>query len=544
MSQFASHQRLPVFGLRYLKRLAIHFSVALLLSLSFQLSAEPLVQAEWHYTYRPSDTLQDVGKRLLNSSHNWSDIVRYNQIDNVAGLLPGSILKIPINWLKFQPKPASTLSVSGNVLIKKGPAASFTRLKANIAIQVSDEVLTRNGRALIKFADDSILIIDQHSHVTFNKLTHFGETGMVDTRIRLKRGSVSTDVAPLVKGSHYEITTPSAVAAVRGTQFRLHTDTSGTRIEVTEGEVSLRHAHGEQKVKAGQGLSVNKQSAIVQGKILPPAPTRNFNDKVISDLPAELTWQEQINAASYEFQLRKDSKYGELVRSSRLSEPSVLLDQLQNGSYSLAMRAIDSHGFEGLDDESELKVQIAIDQATLLQPLDGSVADRETVQFSWQLRDDATLSRLELSADASFKQIVSQSDYHSDTHSSLPSPLEPGQYFWRVRALGDNNAESTSDSQRLTLRGMMDTVTILSVNYVENQVGLFWNNVATAKGYILQVSDKPNFATILREEVITKPSAFLKLSSNKPYYARVKAMASPLYDSTYGPSKMLLIDNN
>ena len=498
-------------------------------------------QADWHYTYRPSDSLQAVGKRLLNNQHTWSDIVRYNQIDNVAGLQPGSIIKVPINWLKFQPKPASTLSVSGNVLVKKGRAQQFSRLKANTAINVSDEIVTRKGRALIKFADSSILIIEEDTHVTFNKLTHYGETGMVDTRIRLKRGGVSADVSPLVKGSRYEISTPSAVAAVRGTQFRLQTDAQGTRIEVTEGEVELTHAHGKKKIEAGQGASVSAQSALVTTKALNEAPSRQFDSAVLDDLPATLNWKSQIEAAAYRFQLRKDSKHGQLVRSSEHRKPSVSLDQLQNGTYSLAMRSIDKQGFQGIDDTANISIQIASDIPALLTPSGDSIASKETTLFSWRLKDSHTLSKLELSKDANFSNLAHTQAFSSETKTKLDPSISPGIYYWRVVALSEDSSESESDVRKISLRGTMDTATILSVNYIKNQVGLFWNNVEDADGYILQVSETSSFRNILREESIAKASAFLKLAAGKKYYARVKGVATELYQSDYGPSKELHI---
>ncbi|WP_197485969.1 FecR domain-containing protein, partial [Oleiphilus sp. HI0061] len=90
--------------------------------------------------------------------------------------------------------------------IKRASKSVFKLLKTNMNIRVGDEVATKKGNVLIEFADSSTIRLEENSNLVFNKLSHFGKTGMVDTRLRLKRGSLSTEVTPLVKGSRYEIT--------------------------------------------------------------------------------------------------------------------------------------------------------------------------------------------------------------------------------------------------------------------------------------------------------------------------------------------------
>jgi hypothetical protein len=125
----------------------------------------------------------------------------------------------------------------------------------------------------------------------------------------------------------------------------------------------------------------------------------------------------------------------------------------------------------------------------------------------------------------------------------LNKELRPGHYYWRVIALANTRQESISPIREFTIRGMLKPVKILSVNYIENQVGLFWGNINHANSYQLQVSDSSNFHTILKEEVIGKTKAHLRLSPGKRYYARVKGMSDGLYASEFGPVKELYIKN-
>ena len=525
------------------KLLALLCCTLLACSFSSFLNAQPGSKniQEWHYTLRPSDNFQQVSKQLLNNRHTWSELVRYNQIDNVASIEPGSIIRVPMLWLKQQPKPAKVMSISGNAQVKRLNDSFFKGLKPNMPIYVGDEVATKKGTLLIKLADSSIIRLEKNSNLVFNKLSHFGQTGMVDTRMRLKKGSLSTDVPPLVKGSRYEIATPSAVAAVRGTKFRLDTSKTETKLEVTEGQVDFSHKHGKLMVNAGEGARIKQGSALIERSALPVAPKAQFAEKNITNLPATLKWKDRQKSQSYRYEL--SDKNSKLLQSSKLAKPEVTLDNVKNGNYQLAMRAINNKGFEGMNEDSQLSINIASEVAKLIAPLDGSIIDNPQPTFIWQFKDPNVQGKLELTNDPEFKSILTRFDFDPISQVSLNKDLAPGSYYWRIIALANNNQESASPARKLSIRGLLKPVKILSVNYIENQVGLFWGNIDYAKGYILQVSDSRAFQNILKEETISKAKAHLRLTPGKKYYARVKGIGNELYTSNFGPVKELFIGN-
>lgn len=495
---------------------------------------------EWHYTLRPSDNFQKISKQLLNNKYQWTDLVSYNRIDDIASLEPGSIIRVPIRWLKQQPKPARTLSISGSAQIKRTKDTYFKVLKANMPIYVGDEVATKNGTLLIKLADNSLIRLEKDSNLIFNKLSHYGKTGMVDTQLRLNKGSLSTEIPPLVKGSSYEITTPSAVAAVRGTKFRLEASAKETKLEVTEGSVNFSHQHGNIIISTGEGARIKQGDPSIERSRLPAAPKNQFAKKIIKDLPTTLRWKGKEKSPSYHYELTDSGK--KMIQSANIIKPEVILDNVKNGNYQVAMRAVNDKGFEGLSQNSMLSVNVLTEVAEQLAPLDGSSIDSTTPTFSWQIEDKNAKGKLEVSDNKNFKRIITNFDFSTSTTAELRKGLTPGTYFWRVIAL-TNNQESTTPARKFTVRGLLKPVKILSVNYIENQVGLFWGKINHAKGYTLQVSDSSNFQTILKEEIIGKTKAHLRLSPGKRYYARVKGISNELYASEYGPVKELYIKN-
>jgi hypothetical protein len=517
------------------------FLCATFLYSSVLLAQQPLVD-EWHYTLRPGDNLQKVSKGLLGRQHTWADLIQYNKIENVSALAPGSIIKVPMHWLKHQPKPALAKAVSGSVMIKRASKSIFKVLKENMSIRVGDEVATRDGDVLVEFADGSTIRLEENSNLVFNKLSHFGKTGMVDTRLRLKKGSLSTEVTPLVKGSRYEITTPSAVAAVRGTEFRLSTGNGETQIEVVKGVVAFSGEHGTTEVTEGNGARIKQGSSIVQRTKLPEAPKALFSDAVVDSLPSKLKWKKLKDAESYQVQLTDSKQNGRLVKKENLRDPELELNHIENGEYDISMRAISNEGFEGVDSKNRIAVDIGTEKATLIAPLDKSTLDKESLNFNWRFVKPSTLGKVQISKDSGFNLIVGETEYDSIDSVKYRKGLPPGSYYWRVVSLAEDSETANSEARSFAIRGILKPIEILSVNYVDNQVGLFWNKIDNTQAYILQVSESKSFDSILKEETLTKARAHLRLSPGKRYFARVKGIGNELFSSKFGPIKELYIE--
>ena len=507
---------------------------------------------EWHYTLRPGDNIQDVSLSLLSYQYSWSDVVRHNKIDQLATLAPGSIIKIPMHWLKHQPKPATVKALEGSAQIKKASSSRYETLKLDMLIQVGDEIATRDGNVVIEFADSSTIRLEENSNLVFNKLSHFGKTGMVDTRLRLKKGSLTTEIPPLVKGSRYEIKTPSAVAAVRGTEFRLHTTENETRLEVLEGVVEFSGEHGEIFVDAGKGATIKKGTARIETIDLPAPPKTQFAQETIRKLPAKVDWEKSKDAELYQIQLIEKDKNGKLVQNIRQKNNSLEIQQINNGDYELAIRSINSEGYEGSDATSKLGVEIDAIKAQLIAPAENSIIETSTPNFSWKyaFEDTSTemnpspLSRLDIAIDKDFAALISDNQFQNVNSHKQIQELIPNRYYWRVATLTNNTQLSYSESRIFHIKGWLSPVKILSVNYVDKQVGLFWSPVANAEGYILQVSNKSDFSTILKEEKLTKPRAHLLLNPGQYYYARVKGIGNNLYSSNFGPVQDIYIAPN
>ena len=497
---------------------------------------------EWHYTIRPKDNVWALGETFLNSTQSWEDIIRHNKISDPKNLSAGTVLKIPVNWLKHQPEPAVAASVSGNTMVRRHLDSHFSHLSKNSELHVGDEITTYDGSVLIRFADSSILRLAPNSHLVFNRLTRYGKTGMADTRLRLQKGRLSTHVTPLNGGgSRYEINTPSAVAAVRGTGFRLLVDDNRSQLEVTEGSVLFSDNSRSLTVNMGQGTTLQSNSGRPPIIDLPKALAPKSVVSNTQQLPVTFSWIEQPDITTYYYQLFKNSDQGELLDTSFLPSPEVTLNHLTNGTYLIAMRAVDKQGFNGLDHQVSVVIGMIAKSATLLSPINDLLLDNDMPEFTWQYNSKNELSQLEIAKDFEFTENISTSEFAPDNTAIPSNELLPGEYYWRVKTLAGGSSVAYSDVRRLKIRGMLPPTQIISVSYIDNRAKIFWNSVSQADHYVLQLAEDLEFKKILYEDTVEKSNASIKLTKNKRYFARVKGVGSELFKSEFSTGKELII---
>lgn len=150
----------------------------------------------WEYTFRPGDSLWKNAEKYTTSVNNWGELLRINSIEESTDrtIPPGTRILIPISMLKKQPTPALVIALSGGVKLVRADGEQ-AELTVGTELFSGDRVTTGERQSLrMQFADKSELQVLPNSEVVLDKLSHFKETGMVDTRIRLNTGSVRTQV--------------------------------------------------------------------------------------------------------------------------------------------------------------------------------------------------------------------------------------------------------------------------------------------------------------------------------------------------------------
>lgn len=326
--------------------LASSYSVA-----ESSVSKKKVTEEDLLYTVQKTDTVWGICKTYVSDPLCWLKLVEYNQLKNPKYLPPKSIIKIPKSWLIGKPATALVIAVEGDVLLVRKNSQENKRLNTGDLLSQEDIVKSMNGTAMIKFADNSRLLLKENSIIRMDSLQFNDPTKLINTRVELLRGRVKSQVEKLSnKNSHYEIFTPAAVAAVRGTEFRVSrsenpaTNAVEMRTELLTGALLVNSDINQQKIISGQGVLAIEGAGVSEPISLLPRPLMALNESQAIALPLLLKWQAIDSAVSYKVTLiSKDSQLWE--RETKSSE--LLIEDINSGQYQLLIRGIDEQGFEG-----------------------------------------------------------------------------------------------------------------------------------------------------------------------------------------------------
>lgn len=425
-------------------------SILLFLAAPALSAPAPLVDStpEWRYTVRPGDTLIGVSARYLLRPTDWPQVQRHNRIANPRRLTPGSTLRIPLAWMRATPAPATVVSVTGQAQVTL-PGAAERALQAGEQLSAGALLSTAaNSSVTLRFADGSLLVLQPGARLSLDTVSVYAGGGMVDTRLRLQQGRVEVGANPARQsGSRLQVITPSAVAAVRGTRFRVAADDSATREETLEGEVGLA-AEGQQvNVAEGKGslAEAGKPPSPPVALLAPPdvaaLPAR------VDSLPMRFALPEQTGAVSWLGQIAADAQFQQLLLEKTSATPQLSFADLPDGRYLLRVRAADVQGLQGRDAVHAFELDARPFAPLLSAP--GARVRTAQPTLQWSAVVGADHYRVELARDAGFSNPL-LAERTPNTQLTPARELTPGDYHWRVASIEGAEQGPFSPPQRFT----------------------------------------------------------------------------------------------
>ncbi|MDX1606281.1 MAG: FecR domain-containing protein, partial [Candidatus Competibacterales bacterium] len=223
------------------------------------LTALPTVAgaANWLYTVRPGDTLWSVAEKYLHHVGYVPRLQTLNQVADPRNLPPGMRLRLPVAWMKRQPARVRVDSVSGPATATIPPENRTRALEPGMQLPADTVLDTGAGATVVlTFADGSRFTLNQASRVVLDRVSAYGDSGMVDIGMRLRQGRVVGQVDPdSGPGTRFEISSPASQTAVRGTDFRVGFESGQqtARTEVLDGRVTVSGAGRTRTLRAGTG---------------------------------------------------------------------------------------------------------------------------------------------------------------------------------------------------------------------------------------------------------------------------------------------------
>lgn len=169
---------------------------------------------------------------------------------------------------------------------------------------------------------------------------------------------------------------------------------------------------------------------------------------------------------------------------------------LAEGRYYWKIIGIQSNGEKTKESETKRFNVVRSDDLALIRPPNNEMigTDKsESINFSWKKPEAKGKFQLEVSQNPEFNRIIKKQS--TEDYSTALSIEDPGNYYWRVRLLGNDNAElMKSDARKiqiLTVLGVPSAVypgegSIVNMND-KNSIMFDWEELKGANLYEVEI---------------------------------------------------------
>lgn len=397
--------------------------------------------SSWLYSVRPGDTLWDLCEKYTTKPDCWQTLGSKNGIKYPRKLPPGFLVSFPVSWLKLQPTPVIASYASGQVSVVTHESTTVKPVNNGDKLTIGSLIRTGEGSVTLNFGSGGQMLLEKNSELLLDTMSSAGGEGFVDTRLRLNKGSIKTKVPLSKPRSRFSISTPAAVAAVRGTEFHVsynNNNDAQMRSAVFNGLVAVSTSKAEEDIPSGFGIVATKGEALKPPIQLLDPPTFSMPEHMI--LPGQINWSTINQAEKYLFEIFNDNNQEQLLLSSVQNVTSYTLDNLVPACYRARVRGIDSNLLRGIAANQKFCVSpfLAAPDSSTFQV---STKVDNAITISWAAVDGAAQYVVQTSPHSSFERKVStivssQPSVELNLDSNDPIHI-------RIQSVGKNDEKSS-----------------------------------------------------------------------------------------------------
>lgn len=329
------------------------------------------------YDMRRGENLFTLAQRYLNRPADYAAVQKTNRITNPHRIPVGTRLRIPLSLLKSEPLQARLVAVRGDVhLTSNGrdiaPAVG-TEIQQGTALETG-----RDGFVTLSLPNGSRTSLPTLTRMRIERLRRIILTGSIDYDFVVDAGKVETKVSPLGKdpNNRFRVRTPRAIAAVRGTQFRVGLEGDAALAEVLEGTVAAGSDKGTStSLTPGLGAIITPDGGVATEPLL-AAPDLLRPGKVQVDPLVKLALAPQSQARGYHIQIAEDAGFAKVLAEASGEGADFSFANIPNGSLFVRVSAIARSGLEGMAQTFSMRRVLAGLTAA-------ATSDADTMRFAW-----------------------------------------------------------------------------------------------------------------------------------------------------------------
>lgn len=474
-------------------------------------------EAQYVYRFQARDTLIGASRRLLLQPQRWPELQRFNGIRSALVIPPGTPIRIPWSWLKLVPETALVLSVTGTVTRDGVPLAQGDVLAQGVRVDTSAD-----GSATLQFADQSVVTLQKSSVLRLERLQRVEAVPDAHrVELRLESGRTETAVKPQRDVGRFEIVTPVAISAVRGTQFRTGFDAAATQAtaETLEGTVAVGASQGSADVGAGYGTRVESAGSVLAPVPLLPAPDLAALPAINARPVLHVEVPPLPQAATYRVQLASDAQFHALRADAFSVSPAFDVPVPADGEFWLRVRGIDALGIEGRDAARAFTQHVLPGAPVAVAPAPDARFHGDGISLQWSTLAEAVRYRVQVARDAQFGDVVDDRQAEAAAMATLRD-LVPGVYFWRVAGINAaNESGDWSASRRFVLR---PATPLVSASQRDTKLlRLTWLTLAGER-YRLQVSRDAAFTRLFADTTLQSAGFEITRPASGTWFARLQ----------------------
>jgi hypothetical protein len=487
---------------------------------------------EFVYVARDRDTLIGISRRLLIEPRRWNEIQARNNIADPRRIPLGTRIRIPYSWLRLSSELARVTAASGDV------RKETQRLNTGDTLPEGSQIHTGpDGSVTLSLGDGSVITLQKSSTLTLEGMRQVtGEPEAHDTRVKLQSGRLQTVVKPQGDVGRFEIRTPVAVSAVRGTQFRSTFDPGSERAttETLEGLVAVSASSTAAALPAGFGTRVERGAPpSAPTRLLPPPDLQAISGTNHSSR-LELQWPAVTGAVAYRVQLAPDSAFQSFLVDTEFTAGPVTVPAPPDGDYWLRVRSIDNLGLEGQDAVRTLQQRLLPTAPALAGPLPDANIVGNGATFAWTNVTSGTLYRMQIARDPEFADLLLERDSGEASQVEV-GQIPPGKYFWRVAGVTTRGESGDwSPAQAFTQRRPAPTPD--APTFVSRAMQMQWQPEDGVQ-YRVQIARDREFHKMLTDQTLGE--AALSITRPRPgiYYARIQTIAPDGGTTPFGETR-------